>query len=242
MMSKLLKIFLILVVMFPLWVTIMAFGSELESSSPSVDKWKNAINQVLLGHPQLKVQVTELLNDSRLKDLSDDLLEKKMKVQVSKINPRGLNKLAIRFEDDKGRLAKLVYVSAKLFVQTEVPVAIRDISKGSVVARTDIETRWVDASTLGRSPAKLVQIVGRQARQLISANSVIYSNQMESETLINKGERVSINVTGRGIQISAFGVALEPGAEGETIRILNSDSKKEIYAVITGENQAEVRL
>jgi flagella basal body P-ring formation protein FlgA len=65
---------------------------------------------------------------------------------------------------------------------------------------------------------------------------------LEAENLVKMGDRVRVIVSGNGLKISGFGIARQNGQKGETIRILNPDSKREIYGVVTSAQLVEVQL
>jgi flagella basal body P-ring formation protein FlgA len=239
-MAKLIKITLLLLAVFPLWVTIVAFAEE----DSRVEKWRSAINQYLLDNAEEKrrLQVTEILATNEFAGLSDELLESQVKVDISKVNSRGISQIGLRYFDEEGRLVSHTYLKVKLFVQYSVPVAARDLARGVMLGYGDFEIKWIDAKMLRKGVAQPAQILGRQMRTFVPTGKVLYRTAVKTETLVNKGDRVSIHVRARGISISSFGVAQQNGSEGETIKIMSLDSKKEIYAVVTGPKTAEVKL
>ena|GEM_PF-5853533 len=237
-MGKVFKILLVVLAVFPLWLTIIAFGGDESSLTP----WKARLNEALLKVHNPKVQITSILSNRANGKLTDKLLKEPVKIDLININPRGTSQLGLRYFDKKGRLTNLIYLNVHLFVQRQVSVATQDLPKGSSISKDDFKMKWMDASTLGRNPAEKSQIENREVRSFIGNGDVIYTAKVKTETLINKGDRVKVKVVGKGLSVSTIGVAQEDGTKGETIKILNLDSKREIYAVVIGAKRAEVRL
>jgi len=244
-MNKFIKIILIVLAVLPLWMTIVAFGQE--ASAPDLDKWRDYLNLSLLNNSSynnddLKVQITEIVPNGSLSDLAPEFLDQKVTLELNRIQARGTNELGLRYYDDQGRLTRMFHIPVRLFIQKKVPVAARTIVKGSLIDTSDFELKWIDASSLQREPSKSEAIIGRQARNNISFGRVIYPSFIQSESVVKKGDRINIRVIGQGIAVTTVGIAQEAGSEGETIKILNMDSQREIYAVVVGDRQAEVRL
>lgn len=246
-MSRFVKIILIVLAVLPLWMTIVAFGQEMPAVGPDLEKWRNYLNLSLLNNSSynnddLKIQITEIVPAGALAELKPELMQKKVVLELNRIQARGSNNLGLRYYDEQGRLVSIFHLPVKLFIQKKVPVAAKEIVKGSLIDTSDFDLKWVDAASFRKEPSKSEEIRGRQARSNISFGSVIYPNFIQSETVIKKGDRINIKVLGKGISISTAGIAQEAGSEGETIKILNTDSQREIYAVVVGDRQAEVRL
>ncbi|PIR21642.1 MAG: flagella basal body P-ring formation protein FlgA [Deltaproteobacteria bacterium CG11_big_fil_rev_8_21_14_0_20_45_16] len=244
MLDRLFKIFLLVLVVLPLWLTIIAIADETTPSESDyqINIWKERLNKELLNVSDPKVQITEILPSAEFSKLTPDLLEKSVRIDLAQVNIRGASKLGLKYLDQEGRLEQLVYLPVKLFVQRQVPVAARDLSRGEVVTVSDYEMKWMDASLLASGVAKESEVRDSQLRSPVATNKVIYRNKLQSERIVAKGDQIQIKVVGRGVSVIASGIAQEAGSVGDTIKILNTDSKREIYAVVSGPKMAEVRL
>lgn len=254
-MIRLSKILLLIALFIPFWITIVAFASEIPPVQQAVTEdelfkekaskeevWREHINQELMKREKIRIQITELLQTPDLDRLTDKHLAREMRLDIPRLRTRGVNDITIRYVTESGALDEIFKLRAKVFVQRKVPVATRSLAQGSLIESDSIENKWIDASSINQGVADSSAIIGRSVRSFIGAGQVIYSNKLKSQTLIEKGDRVSVQVIGQGIQISAMGVAQEAGQRGQTIRLMNLESKREIYATVTGPKSAEVRL
>lgn len=239
-MKKAIKIILLLVAIFPVWMTIIAFGKD--SEGPDLQKWKSHLNEQLLKIESRRAQITEIMPTNAIKKLRPELLEKEPKVDIQKIIPHGASKLAVRYFDKMGRLTDLIYLNAKMYIQVKVPVAARDLARNSSVDLGDYELKWKDISILRKGVVQPKQVLGRQTRSFIPAGAVLYRQHMRTEKLVSKGDRVKIKVSGRGINVIGTGVAQQAGTEGDTIKIINIESRREVYATVIGPKETEVQL
>lgn len=78
-------------------------------------------------------------------------------------------------------------------------------------------------------------IIGKVARQTLLPNRPIPIVSLMTPRLFQQGARVRITFSSYGITASAVGMALEPGSEGDRVRVRNSDSN----LVITGRVDAD---
>lgn len=238
MFRKVFKIFVLLLAVFPLWVTIVALA-ESPLSTPS-EKWKSKLNTELLKRSSPRIQIIEFTPS--VEKLDDLWLKEEVKLDLSRVNERGVSTIGLKRYDEEGRLLGMAKVSAKLLVQEQVPVASRDLTRGHVLSPGDIELKLVDASRVRGPIASQSQLVGRQLKSYVRAGDFLRTNKIQSEVLIRKGDRVRVSVVGQGIRVSSFGIAQEAGSEGDVIRLENKSSKREIYGRIAGPDRVEVNI
>ena len=232
------KIALLLIAIFPVWLTIIAFA---EGTSPS-QLWKNAINQKLIEQSGelKKVQIVEFSSSSDV--FADDFLKESFEVKMIEPKPKGFSMLEIVFRDQAGKLQRVLRVPARLMIEGRVVVAVRDLNRGQKIQATDVSEEWRDLSTVTGSSVSMTEVVGRTLKAPVKSGRVILSPFIENQNLVRVGDRVRIIVSGNGLMISSFGIARQNGQKGETIKVLNPDSKREIYGVVSAEQVVEVKL
>lgn len=221
----------------PLWLTIAAFAGTQKAPS---DAWKTKLNAKLLELKDRKIQVTHMLSTSV--ELSDALLSQDFEADLSGISIRGNSEIGLKYFDAEGRLTKYIKLPVTLLVQYQVPVAARVLARGVPVQTGDFKMEWRDASAFSSAPARMEDLLGRVVRNQVREDDVVYESSLEIERLISKGDRVRVAVIADGLMLSTTGIAQEPGIKGQTIKVLNIDSKKEIFAVVTDTKSVEVRL
>ncbi|TVQ76244.1 MAG: flagella basal body P-ring formation protein FlgA [Bradymonadales bacterium] len=235
-MRKSFKIFIVLIAVIPMWLTLVAMA---ETPSTS-EKWRSALNARLLEISDPRVQITELISGGELPDLKT--LSENIQFDLTQINPRGISRIGVTVLDEKGRLKSRFSLRARVYAELQVPVSLRPLRAGEIVQREDIEMRWMDAVQVGSSPINPNQLFGAQIRSFIPAESVIQVAQVQPPQLVRRGERVKVMVVSDGLSVSTIGIAQEAGVLGQNIRILNPDSRREMFATVTGSQMAEVRI
>ncbi len=122
-----------------------------------------------------------------------------------------------------------------------VPVATRRINPGAVLQSEDLRLARTRAAA-GRAGVarEIADVVGQTARRQLIVGQPIALADLGRTAAIQKGARVTLRLRASGLSLAATGLALEAGAMGEHIRILNTASR----AIVEGEIVApdEVRV
>lgn len=115
--------------------------------------------------------------------------------------------------------------------QTSVIVPVVAIYPKETIRADMLESRDADARFAGAEVATdLAQIVGKVSRTTLLPGRPVALNMLEAQRIVAVGARVRIVFRESGVAIVALGVALQPGGEGEIIRVRNLDSQ----IVVTG--------
>jgi flagella basal body P-ring formation protein FlgA len=78
------------------------------------------------------------------------------------------------------------------------------------------------------------QAVGLAARRAMRPGEVLRQNDLGKAELIARNDNVTITYQVPGITLTMRGKALEGGAQGDTISVLNAQSKRSIQATVAG--------
>lgn len=133
------------------------------------------------------------------------------------------------------------WVQATIGYTATVPVAGRDISAFEKLAAADfsMEERKLE-SVVEKLLDPSFTPAGSVTRRAIRAGEVISPLYLSPPLLVKQGDRVRIIVRNESFQIQAEGVARAAGRLGDTILILNTESKKILTGRVTGEREVEV--
>jgi flagellar basal body P-ring formation protein FlgA len=147
--------------------------------------------------------------------------------------------LAVRVLVD-GREEARVPISFRLQRMSPVVVASRDLPVGHLVTVDDVRTEE-RAAVPGRPVmSDLSLAVGQQVSVPIVSGSAIAPRMLRLPVLVKRGERIRLVCRAPGFVISAMGEALQDGAAGQTIRIRNLGSLREVTALVESDQTAQV--
>jgi len=143
----------------------------------------------------------------------------------SKANP--LQTLAIA-----GTLSRLV----------SVPVLKDPLENGALIGAYDLTFLDMPIKSLNHDVIlKEEDLVGLTPRRVLAAGKPLKRGDLQPQKLIDRGELVTVLFNGNGLNLTTQGKALEQGAKGDTIRILNASSNKTIEGTVTGSKEVTIQ-
>lgn len=142
-----------------------------------------------------------------------------------------------------GREQQQVRMSGDLRLFGNVVHTTRRLPRGEVITADALSVQRQDISMLDASllqdPA---QAVGRQMKASVPAGALLYRQLISEPPLVGRGETVTIVAKTTHLQVSAPGLAKEAGALGETVRVKNLTSRREITAKVAGAGVVETEF
>lgn len=151
-------------------------------------------------------------------------------------------RLSVRLEARTARrlLASRRYVFP-LAVREHVVVPRRVIRAGETIRGEDLE---VVERPLGGGADKLAlsldQLVGRIARRNLMAGTPVPKRSLRLPALVRRGSGVTVQVRVGRMVVSMKGEALEDGAMGETVRVMNPRSSRVLVGRVVDYERVEV--
>ncbi len=133
-------------------------------------------------------------------------------------------------------------VSGSVQRLVEIPVLREPLRAGSIIGVRDLDHISVKESTL--QPAMILNanaLVGMTPRTLISSGVPIKANDIEPPEAVSRGELVMMIFQNGPLVLTAQGKALENGAQGDVVRVLNTASNKTVQALVTGDNEVTLQ-
>lgn len=121
-----------------------------------------------------------------------------------------------------------------------VPVPVRRIMPDSIVQPEDIETvelPWTRVNAY--AVTEETGLVGMQVRRMLSPGRPVQLQSVMPPIIIARGDRVTIQLVHKGMQLSAAGKAISDAHLGQEVRVVNLSSNKTIVGVARGDGLVE---
>jgi flagella basal body P-ring formation protein FlgA len=113
------------------------------------------------------------------------------------------------------------------------PVLKRDIKRGDIISNEDIEIKHFPPSRIAKSVlAKTRTIVGMTAARAMKAGSFIRTSDLDTPKLVKKNQLVMLVFEKNGMMLKTRGKAMTDGERGESISVMNIQSKRMIEGTI----------
>ncbi len=132
-------------------------------------------------------------------------------------------------------------IEGKLFSVIKVPVVTENIEYGRVIKDSDIEMIAIRERNFSKDMvADPQKLVGMTARRVIVAGRPVKDSDIVAPKIIERGQLLTLSLKNSLMDITTLVKALENGAKGDTIRVLNTSSNQTLQAIVIGNNEAQL--
>jgi flagella basal body P-ring formation protein FlgA len=121
-----------------------------------------------------------------------------------------------------------------------VVVAVRPIAAGDFIRATDVALRPHIGQMSDKIATSLEQVVGKETRQAIRADGLLYINQVRSPLLVRKGERVTVRARAGSVVARTYGTVQQDGSLGELVQVQALEGRERYAARVSGFRELEV--
>ena len=147
------------------------------------------------------------------------------------------------FSNKTNELLYSNWIVAKLEIHQRVAISNRTINKNEPIGSGDI--RWESRKITALTKSAIFnerEILGEKAGRVIRPNTVITASVLRKKFMVRRGGIATLTATFKTIKASSRVKVLANGALGDTIRVINTQSRKILSATVTGKNRLEVTV
>jgi len=220
----------------------VADGTGAQAAEVQKEGIRDAVIQFLLAtHPWktadvriCKVRVPGCINlPSQDYDLSMDVPP----------NSRYLGHTPVEVTFNRGRVdEKRIWVSAYVEVLTPVVVLKRPLARNQIMTADDVVLENED---LAKVPAGAITdvdaVVGQRLKRTLGVGTVLRSAWLDKPTIVRRGDVVKLMIETETLKITTLGRVDERGGMGDTVRVVNLDSKRRVYGQVVDSQTIRVR-
>ena len=160
------------------------------------------------------------------KDTSKITFEENAKLRWFGVTPL---KVVFKNKDDAFLSAYTLYIDSK--IKASFWMARQKINEGQLISLENLDKvqKYLYNGTKSFI-SELDEIVGKQARLMISEGEIIREWKLTQKIIILKGKKIHVKRRSRGIEVQVKGVALQDGFKGKKISVRMPSGK-----IITGD-------
>jgi flagellar basal body P-ring formation protein FlgA len=124
----------------------------------------------------------------------------------------------------------------------EAAILTRNVERGDVLKASDVVTERRPKAEVGSDAAPRVRAVGMQMRKGLRAGQPLRVADLGKPDLVQKDDNVTLIYEAAGIYLTARGKAIDNGTEGDTVTVLNLQSKRTITGTVVGRDQVTIAI
>ena len=215
----------------------LAQGAEIQSISSIRIQAENFIQEYPYQSPYPpQFRLGRLDNRLRLKNCKNPL-----KVEFSSPQrTRGNTSLNVRCDQSGGWKIHLP-VNIDLF--DDVLVSTRTLAKGQLIDDNLVKLEKNSVSRLSAgyyTSSDDLQFL--EAGRNLKRGVILTPRNLKPRMMVKSGQRVTLILNYKGIRIKSTGEALRSGRMGQTVKVRNSQSRRIVEGIVSGEAQVKVNI
>ena len=123
----------------------------------------------------------------------------------------------------------------------EVPALRENMTRGNIITEKDIGLIKISEQDFTKNTiGSAHELIGMSPRRLVAAGRPIQLTELVAPQIISRGELITILLNEGPLSLSAQVKALESGAKGDVIRVVNISSNQALQAQVIGKKQVAV--
>jgi len=131
-----------------------------------------------------------------------------------------------------------IKVKGQIHQVIHVPVLSNNIENGRMIRPSDIKIITIKEKNFSKGIiVDANKLIGMTAKRMLIAGRPIKEAEVIAPQMVERGQIVTLSLNKGTMNISTQVKALENGAKGDVIRVVNLSSNKSLQAIVTGNNQ-----
>lgn len=160
---------------------------------------------------------------------------------ATRVDPRN-GRFDVTFEigsDNNSPSVKLRFTGVAIET-VEAAILTRDVQRADVLKASDVIVERRPKSEIGGDAAARSTAIGMQMRRPLRAGQALRVTDLTKPDLVQRDSNVTLIYQADGLYLTIRGKALDNGAEGDMVSVLNLQSNRTISGVVIGPAQVRV--
>ncbi len=193
------------------------------------------------------------LGDAANLSLTFDREVQDVRLEASNTGP--LQPVLVRYEPRNGRFEVSFEIASEgsaararlrftgVAIETaEVAVLTRNVERSELLKSSDVVTERRPKAELGGDAAVRGQAVGMQMRKPLRAGQALKIADLAKPDLVQRDDNVTLIYETAGLYLTMRGKALDNGTDGDTVSVMNLQSKRTVSGVVIGRDQVAITV
>jgi len=176
-------------------------------------------------------------------------------MQLDAAHQGGLKPLAVRYEPrttrfdvtfeiarEQGAPSTRLRFTGTAIEMVEVTVATRSIERGEILKTADVVVERRPKSEALYDPAPRERALGMQLRKSARAGQYLRMADLAKPDLVQRDQNVTLIYETNGLYLTMRGKAVDAGSEGDTVSVVNLQSKRTVQGTVSGPGQVTMSV
>jgi flagellar basal body P-ring formation protein FlgA len=122
----------------------------------------------------------------------------------------------------------------------EAATLVRAVARGEILRAGDLVIERRQKHEITDAVRDTETVIGFAARQPLRAGQVLKRADIGKPELVQRNETILIEFDSPGISLTLRGKALDSGGEGDTVNVINLQSKRNLQGIVSGPGRVKV--
>lgn len=134
-----------------------------------------------------------------------------------------------------------IQVSALLVMETDVPVASRDLQAGTLLTHADVTWKTIRVTRQTERPAtSFGEVVGQKVTCYVPKGAPFEQRNLDRIPVVQKGGQLTVESVFGLVRVKTTGVVKQDGAVGDRVRVILVPANRTVWAEIVAPGRAVV--
>lgn len=124
----------------------------------------------------------------------------------------------------------------------EAAILTRSVERGDVLKASDVVVERRAKAEVGTDAAARDSVVGMQARRQLGAGRALRVLDLAKPDLVTRDQNVTLIYQNAGLYLTVRGKAMDGGAEGDVVSVMNLQSKRIVSGTVIGRGQVAIEV
>lgn len=122
----------------------------------------------------------------------------------------------------------------------QAAVLMRPLERNDVIKASDVGVERRPKAEVGTDGTSLERAIGMQTRRALRAGQALRTSDLAKADLVTRDQAITLIYDAPGIHLTGRGKALEAGTQGDTVSIVNLQSKRTVQGIVVGPGQVAI--
>lgn len=184
----------------------------------------------------------EISYDQPVQDLPTQVFDAELRVEdarYQRMNGKFSVKMVYKASENEAEQS-ITYTGAMLEM-VDAPILISAKRRGEILQPSDLSFERHPVNKVGKLALTHIEdLTGMELRRSMRVGSMITERDIKRPTLVSRNDIVSVIYSHNGLTLTTRGRALDSGAKGDMVTILNGQSKSTLQAMVRDRGQVLV--
>jgi flagellar basal body P-ring formation protein FlgA len=166
-----------------------------------------------------------------------------MQLVATRFEPRS-GRFDVTFEvaDDSGTAATRLRFTGNAIETVEAAVLTRNVERNDILKSSDVVIERRPKADVGGDAAGRNHSVGMQMRHPMRSGQPLRSADLVKPDLVQRDQEVTVIYQSAGLYLTTRGKALDSGAEGDLVNVLNPQTKRTLSGTVSARAQVTIQI